>query len=1162
MTNDENGYEHITTITDSIINMNHLIEDIVEENWSGRKDHKNKLIFQLVSIDKLESDEQIKNTLKHLQRLYVDCNNLAEIRLKSYLKLAEINAQKNLISVVELKLPALIKLNLSRNNINQLFELIDLPNLQELILSQNSIAEISYDQLKYVKHSLRILDLSDNLIDFQDVSYFFKCFDNMGTYMKALNVLNLVNNPFTKANTFRNHYTTYIQSACPLVQFLNGKDIRMAADTALADLKGIKERMILLEQTADDKADTPKIKNANNNVTLQSINKLMLKMNEYDLMNENRINDLEQNIYIYLRNPSNQHEEEELIDTDLDDFELFLDSFEKIVESVPKERVKNMYRILSTFAIIRNGKFSSRALSCIKQQICGDNFEQIKGGIDVIYNFICSSHYSQIPINLVDNLALFLDEPSFIAALQLILKKLIQYTKEVSKKVALDKQHLSDTDLRAFGTNMNIYNSFINFIAKSIQKAEFEKEVIKYDFIYECITNAKHFMNNSDDDIIQDDALLAVICNLLLIVKVTAIKRVNELLSALTGSGIRDRLEQRLGLSLKSILGRTVLEESSKNMKKRKQEFKKKSLIVSFMSCFGALLLCSEDVSRFLSNTNISMKIVEILSQKDIADPLVIHGACDFTYYFLQNESLIKSESDFTLISSKLYNLRYLMPLLFPNKAEFLKVCKVADAYGDHVIERGKPISLQYMDSPIINDLFTSMTRLMSIFGKYAHLQLPVSSRCQDICDEMNNLERDTGLTYVLSLPNEDVKLSVMQCFYSVDINSLDPEELINIYKQFKNLSSMSSKMQYVVSIMILILNKWFVSNLYEKNFDKVETCKEAIFIAMNILCKNILSKSAYETLNKNKTYLSAMISIFLINISTFKETKKYFEDPKKKEELIAYLESEEKCSMHMNVGFPLEFEKCYSGWSIVNYVHAFQKEVLFPYNYVSLRVLLHIADILANRPYSIYQLDMSLPIDEHMDQLVNEMKQREIKRIKEEGMNWREIPANIDKDTVKLTQEQLAKEQKEFIKNYPVFLDFMYGQLSSKRISKMNKIWETKLSKEIDSVHYSLTENPKDINDDTDIEKDNDSINSTELYPILLYYLRREDYNKNKAISSNDLFAYITNELFSYHRYGYEDTLIRDYAEETPNNPYIRALCVSAFLRCIYSILEFAVNK
>ena len=97
---------------------------------------------------------------------------------------------------------------------------------------------------------------------------------------------------------------------------------------------------------------------------------------------------------------------------------------------------------------------------------------------------------------------------------------------------------------------------------------------------------------------------------------------------------------------------------------------------------------------------------------------------------------------------------------------------------------------------------------------------------------------------------------------------------------------------------------------------------------------------------------------------------------------------------------------------------------------------------------------------------------------------------------------------------------------------------------------------NKESFEEDNLIDDDNNSI-----YEKFKKYLRKEDYN---IVNKNDFsnLNYIKNELMIYNTYGINNNLYRDKKEETPNNPYLRSLFISAFFRCIYAVLQHPYEK
>ena len=1249
----ETGFEieYITELEEEPVKSSSFINDTkLEYTEKIDKDKKKKYIYQLVNVNVLES-EKYKNIYHDILKLILNNNKLSTITLKGYNKLEILNASNNHISQVNLCLPALRELNLSRNYIKKIFELLNLPNLRKLYLSQNSITDISFDSFRSVKKTLSYIDLSENLIDFNEVKEFFSFCENFGPYMKELTTLNLTGNPFTIKKKYKDTYQSYIVYTFPKLQILNGRMtsniVKKSVDknpNYSSQLKSLKERMMNLEVS-----ENVIIYNNNNlsykkneQVTLKEINEELLKINQLGRLNDRSFEKLSDMIEIYINNMNIASDNNE--DTELDDFEIFLDYIEKIIDGVSGYE-KRLYSAIGNFATIKYGKFASRALSCLKQRITNQNANDLIEVITNISIFLKQTNEENIPCSVIDSLQVFIDEPQLLNLMKIILRRIMDIGLKIGNNI-----NYRVTPGRKGETNidviyLNLFNSVIGFVTKCIQleSNSFLNDIIENDeFINLCNNNVKEILIENDDDIVENENELNILTNLLEMIRIicrlqalinkqilkekllqqdiekqnkeneenekkeenqenqealpensNAINNKNKLKSKkqkniyenfninLSQGGTRDRIEQKLNILLQSVFKNSNQKESEE-ISLRKKIYNKKMECKSLMQCYGALLGIAQDVVKFLDNSSLLMKIIDILGQNEIICPIIFSGACDCTYYTIENEKINQDQSKFMKICGKLYDFRYLIPLLFTNTKEFNKICTIADQYGERTLERGKPIDLRYMDSPIINSLYISLIDLMSFFGENSLENspfCPIGKICSDIASEMNKLNRDNGLANALFLPNEDVKLSVVKCYYGVKVEELEPEEIASIYRQLGYISTIAGKFQVIIAIIFLILNKWFLYHLGKKNIKNIDTCKEAIFMGIDLLSKVDFQKNAIEKENHNKILMSGILIVFLINVSNFKETKNYFSDPKNANQIMKLLVSEEESVNYYKIGVPLEIEKCHCGWVINNLIPGIKSGSLNPYNYISLRILIHLGDILENKKYPFYELNYNRDCLNIMEDVKKMIIERECERIDNLSKNWRKSKEGKKKReakySIELTYEEQKNEQKAFIENFRVFLGFILGQCSKNQIADQNRI-ENLFCKDIDNINYSLNHSPYSIgndgkkgsyeenNENSDNEDEDNVIeNNVDVYELFKSYLREEDYNSgNKNNLSN--YNYIQNDLMNYSVYDTDNKImvVRDKKEETPNNRYLRTLFVSAFFRCIYGVLKYGCNK
>ena len=1245
---------------DEILDYTEKIEKIKGNN--GEEKEK-KIIYQLVDISKLET-ESYKKIYSEIKILKLDNNKVSNLTLKGYDKLQILLAPNNHISQVNLCLPALRELNLSRNFIKKMFELINLPNLRKLYLSQNSIKTISFDSFKSVKKTLSVLDLSENLIEFSEVKEFFTFCENFGPYMKELVTLGLAGNNFTTKKKYKDTYQSYIVYSFPKLQILNGRltnNIIKKSNEKIPDyssqLKALRERMMDLEARENiiSYKDSNLSYKRNEQVTLKLINEELLKINQLGTLNDKAFEKLDDMIDIYINN-LNIVSDDSPEDQELDDFEIFLDYIEKIIDGVSGYE-KRLYAAIGNFATVKFGKFASRALSCLKQRITNQNANDLIEVITNISTFLKQTREENIPCSVLDSLQVFIDEPQLMNIMKVILKRIMDIGLKIgynlNYKAAADSYDKKSRNNNIDVVYLNLFNSVIAFVTKCLS---LESQCFLHDymsnseFVTLCNMNLKEILAAKDDDIVNSESQLNILKNLLEIIKIICrlqtIQKNNELIEkekkeklnkqnednlletptpnnenqetnlkarnsninnkkkktknifevfnqSVSKGGIRDRIEQKLNNLLQTVFTNSNQKESE-IMSQRQKIYNKKTECKSLMQCYGAFLGLSEDVIKFLDNNSLLMKIVQILGQNEIICPIIFSGACDCVNYTIDNRKINQSPNEFSKICGKFYNFRYLLPLLFKETPEFNKICQIADQYGERTLERGKPIDLRYMDSKIINELYISLINLMSFFGENSRNNSSIGYICKDIASEMNKLNRDEGLANALILPNEDVKLSVVKCYYAINVEELEPEEIASIYRQLGYISTIAGKFQTIIAIIFLILNKWFLYHLKNRNFNNIETCKEAIFMGMSLLSKVDLLKNSIEKENEDKILMTAVLIVFLINVSNFENTKKFFSDPQNTPQMNKLLVSEEESiNYNLKIGVPLEIEKCHCGWVVNNLLIEIKNGQINPYNYISLRLLIHLGDILENKKYELYNLNYNQDCISIMKDLRKKMIDRECIRIKDLSNNWRqneEYYKKIKYDYAISLGKDLQNEQKTFIKNFHVVLEFILGQCSQKQISQFSRVMDNLFCKDIDKIIYSINHYPyfdekdgkKEITDQDDSKSENsdneelyhnfnnkdsddeDNLiddDNNSIYEKFKKYLRKEDYN---IVNKNDFsnLNYIKNELMIYNIYGANNNLIRDKKEETPNNPYLRSLFISAFFRCIYAVLEHPYEK
>jgi hypothetical protein len=95
----------------------------------------------------------------------------------------------------------------------------------------------------------------------------------------------------------------------------------------------------------------------------------------------------------------------------------------------------------------------------------------------------------------------------------------------------------------------------------------------------------------------------------------------------------------------------------------------------------------------------------------------------------------------------------------------------VEDVIGDEDEIREKNIenSLKHLDDPIVKELFVSIIKLIRYFCAEAN-ENKDNNLFRAISDTLNEIDREAALFKCLTVPDDDVKLAVVQCLFVVPL--------------------------------------------------------------------------------------------------------------------------------------------------------------------------------------------------------------------------------------------------------------------------------------------------------------------------------------------------------------------------------------------------------
>jgi hypothetical protein len=1163
----------------------HMYQKISEAIDINKPDYVNYLSldftdpqYNLVDIEELDKREEFKKRYQNIVTLDVSKNSISVLKLKGYNCLEKIKASENLITKIELNLQNLKKLDLSMNLITRMFEMNSIPNIEELNLNKNSITRISYEDFKPAKSSLKILEIGNNKIDFSSVKEFFEFVELFGKNMKCLKSLNISDNFFNSPhNKIYKDYSYVFIYYCHKLEVLNNKAVD-EIDQTRYNIHIIKDKMQKSEkydgpiQKTSLHMEKPKERKVRSNYTLNYINNEMSKYATLGKLNQLTFQQLRTIIdeYIAHGHDTGGDEDAKLEDRDQEEFEAFLEYSNVLIDSTPVVE-KGLYEVIASLSVIKNGKLAHRALTYLNQRISPEKIKFIEQVLsDIVIKYFNDTQPENLHSSIIDGLELFLSDAKLCDCLKPAILKIIMVA-DLSKRL-----NILDCKSSEDNRKKEVYNSSIRFLSTASEVApNIALMASNIGFINAISLQIINLLYVDENKLGSDPKGMGILKNLLNIIKnmclinETESPIVRENIEKLVGIGLRDKIEQNLNLKLQN-LAKNKTDNSSTDDKSQKESlFNIMIIFANQIRSFGSLLYRSKDIKKIIrSDNSVTRKILNLLVQADNNDPIIISAACDFTVYLLQNKIIMANEEGiFEGTIANLYNLRYVLPYLMPTKEEYKNACFIAEKYGQFTISKGKPVELHLLNSEVMHSLVISIAGVIEFFGRNSKQDSPIQKHCTKMCAELNEMARDTALCNCLTIPNDEVKKALVECLYALDYTEFDPEEINNLNQQTKNINLTGGIIEYVVAVIYSILTKSYTNFMSLGYIDKLEQNKDSFTLAYEILAKNQERVPHYKIEFDRKDLLNTCMVVFLYNISCYDELKLIFLDKKNVSIISKILFYEEKSYSETRKCLPVEIEKTRTGWNLESLFGCFKSDnyALSPYTYISLRVIIHIADLLMNVPAKKYFIDDDIEFPDLLNTLKTNIEEREITRLQNEGLTFKQfvelkrITKFDETEVIYLKDQDLAEEQKKFISFFPTLLQFIQGKTKQKKISHYEQVWQDKFDPAIDKLKY-LTHTFKNSSLQLDIDdsKDCEKFKDFSVYESFQQYLRTEEYFPSKGTKDKVTeYDYIMNDMLKYNRY--TDNLLR--LHEDPQNPYMRGLFIASFMRTIYALLEFPVN-
>lgn len=1005
--------------------------NITELDFSGP-------IFELESIEGLNCI-----SWKSLKALDVSNNSIDKLSpvLNKFSTLQTIIATNNLITKVDLSLPNLMELDVSRNYLKQIPDLSGAPKLERLLLGFNEISG-GFHELTSLQNLL-LLDLSNNRITFtpNDLRRFIDILKSLN----KLDSLRIYNNPFCETlQQYEYYFISAITSLTSLNNELISKDQKINIQkTKLKPLEQVfKEaannaRNVLGNISAQQDADQmPKLdslhynmQSAKNSPT-DCLEKFKLVARDVEKI----VNRPAERFMIF---KANTPEEQNAIRMHIDSF---LQEAVMMIEDMPTMRTP-VLRLLASLSEVEEGSFGQKCIMTLQDlfvsgpEIAKEIEEILK---KIIIPKIKQAKVDNVAKDLLRGVIRLCKDHDITDMLSELIDTMAEWMRAevTSEELRLVQGEIGEENKRELHTYMLelvAYAACNPNNAKAMVKKKIGAFTAKLIKVMERETEPSNILG-------KQEGLKDVIKRLKYILRIIENMSKNYVKSGQIF--IKEEIHQKL---LREVWDYLVFYKangysfSSGSGSAESVEIMYYKLLTAYLNTLAGL--CNEGKCVEYINSTAKEIRDEILNVSIMpkTDPVLLRSIIELIHALLNSSYFTKSENCeiFKHYVNKLQKMLPFLPYLGGKK--YKDICILAEKYAKGTIVGQEPIVISSLTNKYLHGLFIAIIKLIQFFSIKGNdeKQSEIKEICHSISKTLNANHREDLLFNCLEIPNDSVKLAVVQCLDKVPVDEIDIEEtghIVRILGSYKNLGV--GRTEEVLSQIFLLLSKIL------ENKDKGKDFRNKFGEMVITECLGILSRNQQRDLkddneeNNEKNYLTVSGVNFLKKCSLHKSLYPFMENVRAEEKMRLILKAEEMYGTYDSI--PVDIERTWIGSNIEPLLMCFSgTNHLFPYNEVCYRVIQQIANVLNKSPIEqTYEIIQSA--EDQLSKLVQYTKSKVQTRIIDEDSAWPENPPADPMDSEHFERlERLEKQHQKFsqMKAITSMLTFLLGRSSMKCI-------------------------------------------------------------------------------------------------------------------------------
>ncbi|EAS05094.2 hypothetical protein TTHERM_01287970 (macronuclear) [Tetrahymena thermophila SB210] len=1041
--------------------------------------------YKLVTINGIS---QFPNLAK-VSHINLESNELKNINeLSEFPELEYLNASYNKIESYELKTPKLKKLYLSHNYIKQIFHSADyFLNLIVLDVSHNNITLITEEQIIGFK-VLKKFYFQHNKVQFRDSSVLHQLLIGL-SQLQNLEEVNALNNPFIdtyKSSEWPNRLAYYMMTENLRALKINELEYKPSQyNTLLKNLKNLEnmydgkkkpsknvdEKDIIQVQDMVDQ-----IENCNNN-PVQCFTYLQRLSEDVDKLIQNPLNWTKT---FFSKIPVEQISIRKQIDEFLQNCLLFLNT--------QQSHAKNLLYPLAKMTKITTNDFGQKCFEVINE--VAKTSDRSQSDLKKILREICFKYtykrdLEKVPLHVIRGL---------IETVKIFEEPFIHNQVHLSRVNCWLDQMVVRYSQNTFVIQNNIYQidesilEFLSLICKEPEKVKLFCKKTTNEFLDENFgknegqnmivthdeeeeqdkkNNEEDERNDQQEEDENEDNQINFFDRLIYLFSIIVNSKystqyINCLQIFYNACQCDEEVgqkvaEQFLNTRSKNINFMQILEDEIANYLRilkqgnntlndgqksiSKEELANRYLKFSeLIKTYGAIYHYHEFKKKELQEQSGILHDLLLIVSLEFVDPILLAAICEFTRNLLDNKTIVQNKENLNTIKSKTQKLGQLLSYLGDTKYE--QLCKYLGLNA---------VNLMHQNDERIQSLIREIVLLFKWFSEKQtkwQNQNQGEKKKQDFELEYESVSsfleqqgRENNLFKCLAIPNDDVRLVIVECLMTMPIEQWKSQQicvLFNIANGYKSLGA--GKTEKVLSNIFMIASKFCILSDEKKSKDfEIIYAENSVLDVQKVLLID-MERDLREDPDEEQEKIELAIACvnFLISLSAKFELRKLAKSQQIGTTLKKVLLLEEEYLPDSAI--PIEIERTWAGRFLHYILPILQgKDSLYPYSYISFRILCRIADNLQRKgeeqAEDLKEFDYLYKYEEIYKKKYKRFQERKSNELK----LWdqlKEIEVQQDQSQLYLDDVEYAKEIQQVMNCnlIQVLINFLIGNNQSQK--------------------------------------------------------------------------------------------------------------------------------